>query len=251
LLMPLAIDRNNPFPLPKDMNTLLWRYMSLAKFTSLLQTNQLFLSRSDKLGDKFEGSLTRRHYKQTSMDGSSEAFRKGLREKAYVSCWHANEGESAAMWSLYGLSSGSVAVKTTYAQLMKVLPDMYVGSSKFYVGHVQYVDHEIADPVDVRNVISPFFHKHKSYSHEREFRVLFHAHGTSPSQIPSGADLPVGSSVSDGGLSVTICLRGLIESVVVSPGADPWFGMVVKGLLDKYCSGVALKPSELDVTPYF
>lgn len=34
----------------------IWRYMSLAKFMSLLDTRALFFARSDRLGDPFEGS---------------------------------------------------------------------------------------------------------------------------------------------------------------------------------------------------
>ena len=37
--------------------TVLWRYMSLAKYMSLLETNSLFFSSIAKLDDEFEGSL--------------------------------------------------------------------------------------------------------------------------------------------------------------------------------------------------
>lgn len=39
--------------------TMIWRYMSFAKFVSLLEKKALFFARLDRLGDPFEGSPPR------------------------------------------------------------------------------------------------------------------------------------------------------------------------------------------------
>ena len=245
-------DRSNPFWLPKELNTLLWRYMSLAKFASLLQTEQIFLSRVDKLEDKFEGSLTKSHYKQTAMNETSKVFRRRLREKVYVNCWHVNDNESVAMWSLYGLSEGSVAIRSTFSRLAGVLPEPsgVVPGGPFTMGLIYYLDYGTAAPIDPRHLLTTFYQKDHSYSHEREFRVSYWDN-TLPGEPSNNTLLPADSIVTDGGISIPTSLESLIESVVVSPDAAPWFRKVVEGLLTKYCPLVALKPSLLDTDPLF
>jgi hypothetical protein len=51
--------RVQPHPVfePPDGHAQLWRYMDFIKFVSLLDTAELNFSRSDMLGDPFEGSL--------------------------------------------------------------------------------------------------------------------------------------------------------------------------------------------------
>ena len=44
------------FKQPPDENIRIWRYMDFTKFVSVLDTQSLFFSRSDRLGDLFEGA---------------------------------------------------------------------------------------------------------------------------------------------------------------------------------------------------
>ncbi|PWU08023.1 MAG: hypothetical protein C5B51_08605 [Terriglobia bacterium] len=45
-----------------------------------------------------------------------------IRDELYVSCWHSNPHESAAMWSLYSRTSG-VAIRTTSDRLADAFRD--------------------------------------------------------------------------------------------------------------------------------
>ena len=47
------------FPQPKDPNTKIWRYMDFTKLASMFEQNGIFFSRSDILGDPFEGSYSK------------------------------------------------------------------------------------------------------------------------------------------------------------------------------------------------
>jgi hypothetical protein len=104
---------------PKD-ETLLWRYMDLAKFIAIIETQSLFFPRVTTLQDldPFEGHPPRAFVNwlkanPPSMVGQVDPSRRGerasadlkqirdLRKYVCASCWHANVGESAAMWSLY------------------------------------------------------------------------------------------------------------------------------------------------------
>ncbi len=50
--------RHPCFPQPGDATAKVWRYMDLPKFIWLLKHSQLYMSRLDRLGDPYEGSLT-------------------------------------------------------------------------------------------------------------------------------------------------------------------------------------------------
>ncbi len=56
----MVAEPHPEFVHPSDLKVKIWRFMSLAKFLSLLHTNSLYFSRSDKLGDPFEGSISLR-----------------------------------------------------------------------------------------------------------------------------------------------------------------------------------------------
>lgn len=48
---------NHPsFIQPKDGSIKIWRYIDFTKLVSMLSTQSLYFTRSDKLGDPFEGS---------------------------------------------------------------------------------------------------------------------------------------------------------------------------------------------------
>lgn len=134
--------------------TMLWRYMDLAKFLDLLERKTLFFARADKLGDPFEGASGVadregewdnfyldffRNAVRNPPEGSqapSEAdveanarrllsqIRDGAeadRKSTFVSCWHANTGESEALWRLYcPAGSTGIAVQTTAERLRRM-----------------------------------------------------------------------------------------------------------------------------------
>ena len=50
---------NNPnIKLPEDPNTIIWKYLDLSKFLDLLISEKLFMSRSDKFEDQYEGTFS-------------------------------------------------------------------------------------------------------------------------------------------------------------------------------------------------
>src|SRR5882724_9190323 len=85
------------FPQPDHTRHRVWRYMSLPKLVSLLQTSQLYLSRLDLLNDPHEGSLplalveARRSFVQK--EGISHLLPmlsdvgQRVRSACYVNCW--------------------------------------------------------------------------------------------------------------------------------------------------------------------
>jgi hypothetical protein len=130
------------FEPPKDPNTKIWRYMNFTKFVEMLESSSLYFPRADRLGDPFEGSWSKPFPLSDILFSPTEDKRYGvapgralfklLREYVFVSCWHMNEYESTAMWSVYGGSNGAVAVQSTYSLLRERLPPA------FHLGMVRY-----------------------------------------------------------------------------------------------------------------
>jgi hypothetical protein len=97
---------------PENLNTPVWRYLSLARFLWLLLNRQLWLAPLDRLGDSFEGVApsTLVHdltlptdlssYGVDSTMNRAEALTR-IRRSIFVSSWHLSEHESDTMWRAY------------------------------------------------------------------------------------------------------------------------------------------------------
>src|SRR5688572_29244695 len=90
------------FPQPDDGSVKVRRYLDLPRFISMLSSEALAFARVDSLEDRVEGSVPPAVYEEWKgrhADLGATA-RQGLRQQAFVSCWHANDAESEAMWRL-------------------------------------------------------------------------------------------------------------------------------------------------------
>lgn len=227
--------------------------MDLAKFVSLLATEQLFFARSDNLGDSFEGSLTiesvkalEEFSKEIIANDNGEGFPhgtpeeqyrrafKGFRKSTFVNCWHMNNYESAAMWSLYSLQDQGIAITTTYENLAKSLPEeVFLGK----VIYADYKDHLI--PLD--NSFWPFMHKRMSFQHENEVRAIY-------SNMSGKNNAPNISRVS-GGVGVKVDLNSIVDRVYVHPDSPDWFFATIQSILERYEIPAKIFKSELANSP--
>ena len=56
---------NNPnITLPENSDTIVWKYLDLSKFLDLLISRKLFMSRSDKFEDQYEGTFSEPTYEE-------------------------------------------------------------------------------------------------------------------------------------------------------------------------------------------
>ncbi|MFC3078205.1 DUF2971 domain-containing protein [Phenylobacterium terrae] len=219
--------------------------MDLAKFLALLQTNELWFARADTLGDPFEGSLTRPDAVTLAAavgdNGPANHMRRRAVSNTYVSCWHMNEGESAAMWSLYSASHESVCVRTTFQALASELPDWV------HLSEVRYVDYGTTSLETGGLVFQLFLHKRASFAHERELRAFFvDFFGTSevdPSSDPHG--LRLAAVKRPGGAAFKVDLNRLIDGVSINPQAPTWFADTVRRVAEVYGLASPVVQSEL------
>ena len=160
------------------------RYMDISKLVSLLDTGALFFPRADRFSDTWEGSVSPSDLKAFNEMVANEEDREilksnyrrtfpGFRRHTYISCWHENPGESAAMWKLYLKSDEGIAVQTSFGRLRRELEE---SSRCIRFGRVQYRDYTKASipggtPFTIGNAyllgpFAPFIHKRYGFIHE-------------------------------------------------------------------------------------
>ena len=112
-------------PSEPEATATLWRYMSFAKFYSLLERKELFFALVGDMEDRYEGFISpipREHGDrvQQAEHQVNDVLRKSART-ALISCWTESGHESSLMWETYADADG-VAVRTTFQHLKESIP---------------------------------------------------------------------------------------------------------------------------------
>lgn len=243
--------------------TVLWRYMDFSKFVALLKDGAIYFARADHLGDPFEGARGLAERKEEWKAYCLEYFRQAIRtapgrteeispermqeeseclfrdfeavgereiRNTYVSCWHANEGESEALWRLYAPPpTTGIAIRTTFGALDGAL----CGSFDIMFGHVQYVNFAKG----FAGTYDRIFWKRASLRRETEVRGVITKDWTSTSDEP--------------GLFVPLDLSLAIKAVVTSPFAPRWFDAVVRETMQRFGVDAPAESSGLVAEPFF
>jgi hypothetical protein len=250
----MAATAHPLFIQPADPSTKIWRYMSLTKFIWILQKKVLYFSRSDCLGDPFEGHYSRitaaSEEEFVSRQLTDEAFAKRpgaekmlrdqfkntilniseIKKFVFVNCWHINKNESPAMWKLYAWHQESVCIQSTYRALAHLLPD------ECFLGKVNYVDYDGAY-IDVQNVLNFITYKRTTFVHEQELRAVIWA--------------PILQSPGDRSFIVGIDTDQLIQNVYVSPDSGPLLEDIVRQLVITYGLTASVRKSDVNALPNY
>nr|WP_319511756.1 hypothetical protein [uncultured Draconibacterium sp.] len=250
------VEEHPVFNAPENEDIKVWRYMDFTKLISLIDTRRLFFTRADMFNDPFEGSypkinvVARTVVPEDLPDESKKALLASMSQLGdsnkhwprytAISCWHMNEYESAAMWSLYLKSDEGIAVQSTFRRLKKSIID----EEKVFLGTVKYIDYE-KDYIDSGNMLGPFVHKRKSFEHERELRALLMKWPTTPK------GLNFSKETITNGVPVKVDIEDLIEKIYVAPNAPDWFAELVRTALKRYGYNIEVIHSELNDTPMF
>lgn len=242
---------------PPDENVRVWRYMSFTKLISLLESQCLFFSRADKLGDPFEGSLPifniflrngsiamfppSKRAKNSKVKEDESNIMKLIRKHVAVNCWHMNNEESAAMWKLYMKGNEGTAIQSTYKKLKDSISD----AKQIYLGMVKYIDY-LRDQIETNIMLSPFMYKRKSYEHEREVRALI-----TDLQVDNMWKNDLFKETIQEGRKIQVDMGVLIETIYVAPYSPVWFEELVRSVVKKYGFNFKIKHSRLDESPLF
>lgn len=226
--------KNNPnITLPEDPNTIVWKYLDLSKFLDLLLSRKLFMSRSDKFEDQYEGTFSEPTYeeiKKLSVNNPEFLnYYKSHREKVVISSWHINEYESFAMWQIFTQNSEGLAIQSTIGRLQKAM-DVEKDFNQ-YIGEVNYIDYK-KEYIPFDDMFFPFLFKRKSFQYEREVRII--------------ADLSEHDIKINDGLKIEVDIDQLIEKIYIHPKSENWYKKLVIELVDKLGFDFEIEKSDLE-----
>ncbi|HEY0092373.1 MAG TPA: hypothetical protein VGB43_07800 [Flavobacterium sp.] len=224
---------NPTIKLPKDPDTVVWKYLDLSKFLELLLSQQLFMSRSDKFEDQYEGTFsepTFEEMKKLSADNPEFLdYYKTHRENVVVSSWHINEYESYAMWQIFTKTNEGLAIRSTVGRLQEALVPEY--NFKQHIGQVNYIDYK-KEYIPFNDDFFPFLFKRKSFQYEREIRII--------------SDLSKHNMQINDGLKVNVDIRKLIDRVYIHPKSENWYKKLIIALLHKLDFDFIIEKSDLE-----
>jgi hypothetical protein len=218
--------------------------MDVTKLIAFLSDSALFFPRADQLGDAWEGAMSRVNvmlrpqvYKDLTPEQRSQLlpslslmFAKA-RQEIYISSWHHNDVESAAMWRLYLKSDEGIAVQTTVGRLKDSLEAYLVHS--VLIGTVEYLDYD-STFIPEDNMFAPFLCKRRSFAHENEVRAII----LDPASVSTG-------------VRVAVSLETLIENVYLAPTTPDWILQAVQSLLDRFGISRTVLRSSLSESPVY
>jgi len=224
-------DKN--IKLPEDPDTIVWKYLDLSKFVDLLLYRKLFMSRSDKFEDQYEGTFsepTFEEIKKLSIDnpGFLEYY-KTHRKNVVISSWHINEYESFAMWQIFTQKSEGLAIQSTLGRIQKALDAD--ADYEQHIGEVNYIDYK-KEYIPFENTFFPFLFKRKSFQYEREIRII--------------SDLTSFNLEIDNGLKIDVDICNLIEKIYIHPKSENWYKKLVIDLVERLGFDFTIEKSDLE-----
>jgi hypothetical protein len=219
--------------LTEDPDTIVWKYLDLSKFLDLLMSKKLFMSRSDKFEDQYEGTFSEPTYdeiKKLSIDNPDFLnYYKTHREKVAISSWHINEYESYAMWQIFTQNTEGLAIQSTIGRLQNaLLPEK---NFKQYIGEVNYIDYK-KEYIPFDDMFFPFLFKRKSFQYEREVRII--------------SDVGERNITLNDGLKINIDINQLIEKIYIHPKSENWYKNLVIELVKELGFDFTIEKSDLE-----
>jgi hypothetical protein len=228
----MYLDNKN-ISLPEDSDTVVWKYLDLSKFLDLLLSQKLFMSRSDKFEDQYEGTFSEPTYEEIKKIAVNNPeflhYYKSHREKVAVSSWHINEYESFAMWQIFTQNSEGLAIQSTVNRLKKALD--FETQHKQYIGEVNYIDYK-KEYIPFDDMFFPFLFKRKSFQYEREVRII--------------SDVSESNIKLNEGLKINVDINQLIEKIYIHPKSENWYKNLVIQLVEQLGFDFTIEKSDLE-----
>ncbi len=224
-------------------NTKIWRYMDFPKFMFLIHHGLLFFPAVKYMEDKFDGSLAVLGIiSMSSLSGLQgadvENHDDGPRSNMFVSCWHINEVESAAMWTQYARAGAGIAIQSTVKKVDGCAN--WSDYEPYEMGKVNYRPKPIKD--NNFSSLQACFNKRPSFEHEKEFRVVL-----SPKRTKERSAYVK----KHGGIPVKVNLTTLIEKIYIGPFTPQWIKDLIPAIiLNQYKLQIPVVQSDIDKEPF-
>jgi hypothetical protein len=227
-----------------------WRYLKFSRFVWLLQKKQLWLSRSDLLGDPWEVSLAGDQLKHvisrhpmttlplTGVKRETAVVRAKRiiplwRRQLFVNCWSNADHESHALWRVYCGSAEGIAIQTT-------LPKLQASVGQIPVLKVSYEIPGSRKQTPTR--LDLVTKKRPMFAYEQEVRIVL-----STENEKADTETEVGGKALDWNPQENV------ESIRVHPEADGAFMETVKAVVQGYAPALkdSVAWSDMNAAPPF
>jgi|GEM_PF-757961 len=234
------------YPTDADSDTVIWRYMDLGKFLSLVQNSQLWLSHRSTFKDPYEGRYSKPIAEEIQQErwgidepnDEDSAYFSDQNTEDYVSCWNMKQSQSAALWDVYTEGDNGVAIKSTVGALKEAI-DWFPESKVAYqlqFGKVTY--HTTGE--EPRGHYAPIFTKRDIFDFENEYRIVLTSFDSLDDVEIDGVKI-----IPEVGIGVKIDPSILIDEVYISPSAGGYLRDVVERLKCDYGPDYSIKKSTL------
>ena len=254
-------------PSPTDI---VWRYMNLKKFESILRHKALFFCRADRFADPFEGSIPKREAEYRLEERRKISYYFGneftpskakksiesisnlhirFKKQHVINCWHTNNNENDSMWRLYLDSNEGIAIKTTVGNLIS---SFLATKESLNISSVRYLNYETdiwydakIYPVQSYNMFVPLVHKRIEFKHEEEVRLIH--------SIKTDLNLDEfwNSQPHSCGINIAVNVNTLIDEIYTPPTCDDKQLEKVQKILNKYNFDFRILKSGLTNNPYY
>ncbi|MGX7666868.1 hypothetical protein [Flavobacterium pedocola] len=225
---------NNPnIKLPANPDTVIWKYMDLSKFLDILISGKMFMSRSDKFEDQYEGTFSEPTFEEIRKISENNPkfldYYKSHRENVVISSWHTNEYESFAMWQVFTKNHEGLAIQSTIGRLKEALA--LERNFEQYIGEVNYIDYK-KEHIPFDDAFFPFLFKRKSFQYENEIRVI--------------SDVTPQKLTINDGLKINVDINKLIETIYIHPKSENWYKKLVIEVVSKLGFDFTIEKSDLE-----
>lgn len=172
------------------------------------------------------------------------------RRQLFINCWHAANHESAAMWKIYSTPGAGVAVITNGARMEEALSN---NSEEVHLGAVEYQQPGTL-LFGASNSFDKILMKRAQFSYEQEVRLVHwdtnDIHDPLVNFSWNDETMRFDDIVEDTrpirpGHSLEVDIDTLIQRVVVSPAAAPWYTPMIERLKDQLGYSFPVEKSSL------
>jgi len=225
--------KNNPNISIPDPDTIVWKYLDLSKFLDLLMSQKLFMSRSDKFEDQYEGTFSEPTFEEIKKIAENNPefldVYKTQRKNVIISSWHINEYESFAMWQIFTQNSEGLAIQSTIGRIQESLH--LENQFEQHIGEVNYIDYK-KEYIPFDDDFFPFLFKRKSFQYEREVRIISNL---------SAHNLNINE-----GVKIDVDINKLIEKIYIHPKSENWYKNLVIQLVKQLGFDFKIGKSDLE-----
>lgn len=225
--------KNNPNISIPDPDTVVWKYLDLSKFLDLLMSQKLFMSRSDKFEDQYEGTFSEPTFEEIKKIAENNPefldVYKTQRKNVIISSWHINEYESFAMWQIFTQNSEGLAIQSTIGRIQESLH--LENQFEQHIGKVNYIDYK-KEYIPFDDEFFPFLFKRKSFQYEREVRIISNL---------SSHNLSINE-----GIKIDVDINKLIEKIYIHPKSENWYKNLVIQLVKQLGFDFNIGKSDLE-----